>query len=190
MIPAIDVARCLIRLAVTSGAEPDPLSHLRLQKLLYYAQSWHLAAFGTPLFRERIEAWRDGPVVADLWPHFTVFGHSSILPVDGEHSPKMNLDEQMFVRAVWDEYKKYSATQLSKMTHCESPWVDARGDLPASASSSEEITHEAMRAYFAPKLAARMPKGIGLDELIRAESTMAKGQYRTHAQLRASLKGG
>jgi uncharacterized phage-associated protein len=33
---------------------------LKLQKLLYYSQAWHLVWEDTPLFTARIEAWIDG----------------------------------------------------------------------------------------------------------------------------------
>ena len=39
----------------------DSLSNLKIQKLAYYAQGYHLALHGTPLFNERIEAWQHGP---------------------------------------------------------------------------------------------------------------------------------
>ncbi|HUZ03805.1 MAG TPA: type II toxin-antitoxin system antitoxin SocA domain-containing protein, partial [Acidobacteriaceae bacterium] len=39
------------------------ISNLKLQKLLYYAQAWHLALYGSPLFSDSIEAWVHGPVV-------------------------------------------------------------------------------------------------------------------------------
>jgi uncharacterized phage-associated protein len=35
---------------------------MRLQKLLYYVQAWHLAVTDEPLFPEQIKAWKDGPV--------------------------------------------------------------------------------------------------------------------------------
>jgi len=39
------------------------LSNLKLQKLLYYAQAWHLALYGISLFDEEFEAWIHGPVI-------------------------------------------------------------------------------------------------------------------------------
>ena len=38
---------------------------LKLQKLLYYCQGWYIAWTDAPLFGEQIEAWANGPVVAD-----------------------------------------------------------------------------------------------------------------------------
>ena len=38
----------------------------KLEKLVYYAQAWHLARHQRPLFPETIEAWAQGPVVRHL----------------------------------------------------------------------------------------------------------------------------
>ena len=37
-----------------------PMSTMKLQKLGYYAQAWHLAWEGVPLFDDNIEAWANG----------------------------------------------------------------------------------------------------------------------------------
>ena len=37
---------------------------------------------------------------------------------------------------------------LREQTHNESPWKDARGDLPDGAPSNEVITQDAMGAYY------------------------------------------
>jgi len=44
-----------------------PMTHMKLQRLVYYSQAWHLAWDGVPLFPERIEAWANGPVVPVLY---------------------------------------------------------------------------------------------------------------------------
>jgi uncharacterized phage-associated protein len=40
---------------------------MKLQKLLYYCQGWHLAWDGEPLFGEEFEAWLSGPVCRELY---------------------------------------------------------------------------------------------------------------------------
>ncbi len=67
MSTALSVARELVRLSF-ENAEPDPLTGPRLQKLLYYAQAWSLAARGCCLFPEPIQARRGGPVVRAVRP--------------------------------------------------------------------------------------------------------------------------
>ena len=60
---AIDIAKKLIFLAQQDEANGgECLTNLKLQKLLYYQQGYHLAAFGTPLFEENVESWMYGPV--------------------------------------------------------------------------------------------------------------------------------
>jgi uncharacterized phage-associated protein len=48
-------------------AEQGPVTHMKLQKLVYYCQGWHLAWDEKPLFDEPIEAWANGPVCPALY---------------------------------------------------------------------------------------------------------------------------
>ena len=71
-------ARYILLLAQNTEQEPELITQLRLHKLLYYAQGWHLGIRGQPLFAERIEAWKHGPVVAPLYPKFADYGAVAI----------------------------------------------------------------------------------------------------------------
>jgi uncharacterized phage-associated protein len=147
MASALDVARLLIRLA-TSGDEPDPLTHPRLQKLLYYAQGWSLAYWGRPLFNDRIEAWTNGPVVPEVYQAFKGRGWSSIFPAEDDEPEDLADDERELVGAVWTSLKDRSATSLREMTHSEPPWTEARRRLDPTVRCNEEITHESLKSYF------------------------------------------
>jgi uncharacterized phage-associated protein len=50
---AVAVASWLIE---KNQSDPSRLSHLKLQKLLYFAQGWHLAILGPPFFGDSIYA--------------------------------------------------------------------------------------------------------------------------------------
>jgi uncharacterized phage-associated protein len=149
MARAYEVARYLVRLAADEE-EPDFLTHLRLQKLLYYVQAWSLAQRGTPLFSEQIQAWANGPVVREVYSRFRDIGRRPILPEDMEPDREIDLDEEdrAFVAAVWESYKGFSAWSLREMTHEEAPWLDARRGLGPADRCENEITHDAMREYF------------------------------------------
>ena len=147
MASALDVARYLIHLAAEES-EPDYLSHLRLQKLLYYVQGWSLAIRKKPMFSSRIEAWANGPVVKSLYPHFAGHGFSPIPPDDVEQPKALSDKEKVFVESVWEAYKGFSATSLRDMTHQEAPWCDARRGLEPAERSNREITRESVRAFF------------------------------------------
>lgn len=45
---------------------PDVITHLKMQKLVYYAQGIHLCYTNKPLFDEEIQAWPHGPVAQNF----------------------------------------------------------------------------------------------------------------------------
>ena len=59
-IKAIDVADYIL-------AKKGTMSAMKLQKLVYYAQAWHLVWEDKELFPEEIQAWANGPVVPSLY---------------------------------------------------------------------------------------------------------------------------
>src|SRR5579875_2343089 len=69
------VANYFLDLAAKEGRPLDPMG---IQKLVYFAHGWNLAIFGSPLIRQRVEAWDYGPVIADLYQAFREFGPNPI----------------------------------------------------------------------------------------------------------------
>lgn len=122
------------------------MSAMKLQKLVYYSQAWHLVWDDEPLFRERIEAWANGPVAPALYSHHR--GQFSV-----ERWPLGNPDALMpaqteTIDAVLDYYGDRDAYWLSELTHREPPWRDARRGLAPGARSSQEITAASMAEYY------------------------------------------
>lgn len=116
----LDVAnKLLCKAANCSGGEL--MSNLKLQKMLYYEQGYHLAKFGTPLFQEEIEAWIYGPVVPSVYEHYSKFGANGIFPEKEEISFDNGLEEKLFDE-VFIAYSPYSAIGLMNKTHGEKPW--------------------------------------------------------------------
>ena len=64
--PVLKIANLMLRATYTIEGAEDLMSNMKLQKMLYYQQGFHLAYFGTPLFDEEIEAWMYGPVVPSV----------------------------------------------------------------------------------------------------------------------------
>jgi len=56
----------------------DDLTNLKLEKLLYFAYGIHISLYNEPLFDEKIEAWRLGPVVPSVYRVFRDFGPNPI----------------------------------------------------------------------------------------------------------------
>ena len=62
-----------------ADAEKKPISHLKIQKLVYIAHGWYLAIKGEPLVGdEYAEAWQYGPVFPSLYHEFKIHGSGHI----------------------------------------------------------------------------------------------------------------
>ena len=143
---ALDIAKKLIKLADYDTANGgDNLTNLKLQKLLYYEQGYHLAQFDSPLFDEKIEAWMYGPVVPEVYNYYQQNG-ASVLPVEDDVIELTDDEEVMFAQ-VYEAYRDFSAIGLMNKTHQESPWasLERRGH-------GVEITQESMRKFFKTQL--------------------------------------
>jgi uncharacterized phage-associated protein len=113
----LDIANKILKY----GADNEELiTNLKLQKLLYYMQGFHLAYFGTPLFDSDIEAWQYGPVVPSVYYKYSVHGANGIEP-EGLVI-KLEAQEEKLFNQVLNVYGDYSAIGLMNMTHNESPW--------------------------------------------------------------------
>ena len=122
---------------------------MKLHKLLYYCQGWHLAWDSVPLFQERIEAWANGPVVPDIYrQHHKQFTLSHPWPSTGK-APRLNQDETETVEAALKTYGEWSVRQLTRSTHREFPWIKARHGIAAGMPGTREISQQDMRDFFA-----------------------------------------
>lgn len=117
----LDIANKLLSLAANNG-EGELMSNMKLQKMLYYQQGFHLAYFNTPLFEENIEAWMYGPVVPCVYEYFKGKGSMGLEPFADEIS--LNEVEEALFNEVFKVYGAFSASGLMNMTHQESPWLN------------------------------------------------------------------
>ncbi|EHI5143940.1 DUF4065 domain-containing protein [Vibrio alginolyticus] len=131
------------------GESPSPM---KLQKLCYYSQGYHLAETNAEdeLFGEDFQAWQHGPVIVDLYHKYKHYQWRQIT----DDIPSFNEDLRDFLTDIVAAYGRYDGAALSTMTHRESPWLDARGDLDESEGSSEVITKDSLHKFFAAKLAS------------------------------------
>lgn len=111
---------------------PDPITHLKMQKLVYYAQGLHLTYFNRVLFEEEIQAWPHGPVVKELYNILNnqLKNHESsdlMLCFENikEDDLSLNEEEREIIKITFNEYGQYSASALRNKTHKESPWLNA-----------------------------------------------------------------
>ncbi|MCA9468837.1 MAG: DUF4065 domain-containing protein [Nitrospira sp.] len=124
----------------------SPLTAMKLQKLVYYCQAWALVWDEKPLFRERIEAWANGPVVPELYEVHK--GHFQVRSLPKGSTRNLTKDEKETIDAVIAVYGGKSSQWLSDLTHQEAPWKEARVGLSPGTRSNKEIKRSAMAEYY------------------------------------------
>lgn len=124
----------------------DPITNLKLQKLLYYSQGYYLALNDCVLFEDEIEAWAHGPVIPDIYHNFKRFRWH---PID-EEVEKPTLTEHFvnYLEILIETFLPIEAYKLEQMTHNEAPWINARDGLPPDALCRVIIKIDDMRDYF------------------------------------------
>ena len=139
MASVFDVAESILEML------SEPVTTWKLQKLVHYAQAWHLVWDEEPLFDEPIHAWAHGPVCPALYQKHK--GSFEVSTVQGDSS-RLNEDQRESVKAVVEHYGGFSGQQLSDLTHQEPPWKDARKGLSPLKRGKRVITHDAMVEYY------------------------------------------
>lgn len=118
------VANAFIQKAHESGK--TDLTPMKLLKLVYIAHGWSLGLHNQPLFVEKVEAWKFGPVIRDLYHEVKQWGNnpiSSFLPVF--EPEEIQPTDKRLIDKVWEVYGGFNGLQLSAITHQDnSPWSE------------------------------------------------------------------
>ncbi len=148
----VSAHQAAIWLIVHAERHGDCLTNLKLQKLLYYAQAWHLALYDTPLFDDELEAWVHGPVVPSVYREYKSFGWQPIYLDPERYAIALPEEVAAHLEEIYRVYGGYTGHQLELMSHNEDPWQVARGDLPMTEACSNVISPELMRNYYKQRL--------------------------------------
>lgn len=156
-------------LAKYIGAKyPGEVSPMKLQKLMYYCYVWQLVA-DEKKFEADFEAWAYGPVERDIYNEYKSFGKK---PVTISDAPALNVPLFDFIL---DSYAVYSAVELSKTTHLESPWKkykDSGSVIPdyeflayyKKQAFAKNFPLEKGKAYYPPKTSSHYSFTFDLDK--------------------------
>lgn len=135
---AKDVAKVLLKLSEPDSG--DVLTNLKIQKLLYYVQGFHLALKERPLFKEDILRWQHGPVVREVYDEYRSNG-ANVICIPEDFEPSMFIGSEIeLITEVNKVYGQFSGWKLRDMTHNEKPWKDT--------GENEVIDPELMKSYF------------------------------------------
>ena len=134
------------------------LTIMQLTKLVYVAHGWHLALYGKPLIKNRIEAWKYGPVIPAVYNVFRQQGidiTGGAVDSDGNaFREEFTAQELDLLEQVWQIYGSASAFDLSEMTHQpDSPWATASRENGFYASIDNDVIERHYRTK-SPKVMA------------------------------------
>ena len=142
MVDVLILAKYIVLKMAEKGKK---ISHLKLQKLLYYVQAWHLVYADAPLFEDEFEAWLHGPVIRKVWNHYKVFSTMlDFLPVSQDVKIDLTEDQIELIDDVLDEYGDKTGYYLECLTHAEDPWKNARNNGKENAI----ITKNSMKDFY------------------------------------------
>jgi uncharacterized phage-associated protein len=130
------------------------ITHLKLQKICYYAQAWYLALENKKLFENRFEAWVHGPVNPELFQKYKDWSWQNIKVITAFDDSIFNRDEINHLEEVWEIYGKYDGKFLEEVTHQEDPWKNAREGFDPSERCNVEIGIDDMKIYYRKLLEA------------------------------------
>ncbi len=96
------------------------ITHVKLQKLLYYLKVWGVIA-GHNVVAGEFEKWTYGPVIPSVYHTYKSSG-SNPIPPSNTPTPMLDKTTQELVDFILEVYVPYQAFDLSAMTHRELPW--------------------------------------------------------------------
>jgi uncharacterized phage-associated protein len=153
-IDSIDLAKYIL-------ADQGPMPHLKLQKLIYYVEAWHLVIFDDPLITDRFKAWMHGPVSTKVWHEFKnespLLTQITISARDKTRAQlrvtsQLTAEQLSLIDSVMKEYGPLNAYELEGLTHSEQPWVEARAGLSPAEPSTATISRDTMRKFYRQRL--------------------------------------
>jgi uncharacterized phage-associated protein len=115
------------------------VSIMKLQKLCYYCQAWHLVWAGQPMFPENFEHWDNGPVCPELFEK-----HQGDFWINsgelGGNADSLSDGDRRTVNFIVARYGMYDGAQLSELSHLEDPWKNT--------ARNETITNDSIVGYY------------------------------------------
>lgn len=145
MNKVFDVANYIIQLANNflykdTTFQPDGITHLKLQKILYYTQVVFLIKKREKAFEEQIVAWKYGPVIQEVYTKYTSQWRN-FLEVDNDWKDStLTPEAKKLIERTREIFGRYSANQLVEMTHSDDPW--------RNAEQSKEISPESLIQFY------------------------------------------
>lgn len=146
------VSHKMLRVIAYVFKKLEEVTPLMLQKLLYFIQGVYLALYGKPIFVEDCRAWIHGPVYPEVYDLFRDFKYN---PIDDARfallegtEDALTDDEKKVIDLVVNTFGMYGGKVLEKITHNETPWIEARKGYGESIPSNELLSKDRIMKYY------------------------------------------
>lgn len=132
---------------LAQSSEELAITHLALEKLIYFVQSWSVALNGEWMFEDDCQAWAHGAVYPEVYEVFKGFGYRPLPKVNSEIILNDNDIEILNIVKTY-YYDIYNARTLERICHLEEPYKEARKGYLDGQVCQEIINKEQIKNYY------------------------------------------
>lgn len=132
---------------LSQATEENYITHLALQKLLYFSQGWNYVFNNRSLFQDDCEAWVHGAVYRSIFDTFKKFKYKPLPMLDRKiNLPQEELDVLNNVKKYY--FDIYNAKSLEKICHLEEPYLFTRKEYETDENCQEIIKKDLIKEYY------------------------------------------
>ena len=142
-----DVANFIIALCNESRVS---ITHLKLQKLLFYVQWRSLAILKKEMFENDFEARVNWPVCKEVYSKYSNKWFSELKAE--WYNMSFNKNESWFIAEVVEKYGNFNPRELVALTHQEEAWKKTRNGLHQTTNCDRIIPKDLIKKTFKSKL--------------------------------------
>lgn len=138
---------------LAQSTEENRLTHLGLQKLLYFSQAWNYVLNNEWLFSDDCEAWVHGAVYHNVYDEFKKFKYKPLPYVSKKvELSKKEVEVLEYVKKYY--FDVYTAKTLEKICHLEEPYKNIRKEYDKYERCETIIEKKHIQDYYV-KIAKR-----------------------------------
>lgn len=121
------------------------ITHLKLQKLMYFCQKYSLKMYDRALFDDDFEAWVHGPVLPKIYKLYAKFGWESI-PSNSYTIFLFHKDKEI-INYILEQHKFKKGKELEILSHKDGAWLEARSSLSYFDKSNTIINKKSIKGF-------------------------------------------
>jgi len=144
------------------------VTNMKLQKLVYLAESCYGDLTGGALVDDPIQAWDHGPVVKPLYGMLKRNGSAVIDGPDRE--PELPEEVRDVLETIWDYFGGMTAAALRNLTHTVGPYINHFHDDARDTILPADEIHDAWPEFLASATETQQPSGPARARLQRIAS--------------------